>query len=61
MQVFGRVDLHSDVQLFLLLLYLVLGSVADADSTSTGSFFLPTLPLTDLLTHGVMADILVRW
>ena len=58
MEVLGSVDLSCDVQLFLLLLNLILGTVADANGTSTSLLFLSPLRLIDFMLHGFMAYIL---
>ena len=60
MVVFYSDDLSCDVQLLLLFLNLVLGTVADANDTCTSFLFLPPLHLIHLKFHHLMTHILER-
>ena len=60
-KILGSINLASDFQLFLLLHQLVLCSVADAYSNSTGPLLLTSLSLIHFFLHLLVIDILVRW
>ena len=58
-QVLGSIYLSCYLQVLLLFVDLVLGSVPDANSNSSCPFFFLPLLILDFLAHDVVADIVI--